>query len=156
MGRSLTSLFVDAIFFASYCGISRESLGQLVAGPVGEEPDLRCLSVRQAVNFAKSTNLLGVILEATTLVGHFVLYAICIPFPPFHTHLSHLRDLSYRRYLRAFGGVLTADIGIGCCTFPCCIGERCGIAISYFRTGFAGCGAQAGRFGWADSGCFCD
>lgn len=36
--------------------------------PVEEESDLRCLSVREAVNFAKSTNLLGVILEGSTLV----------------------------------------------------------------------------------------
>ena len=30
---------------------------------------MRCLSVREAVNFARSNNLIGVILEATTLVG---------------------------------------------------------------------------------------
>lgn len=35
----------------------------------GVEPDNRCLSVREAVNFAKQTNLLGVILEATTLAA---------------------------------------------------------------------------------------
>ena len=57
------------MFFASYCGISKESHGsQLVPAPVEEESDLRCLSVREAVNFAKSTNLLGVILEGSTLV----------------------------------------------------------------------------------------
>ena len=59
-----------AVFFASYCGISRSRSGtpSLVRAPQEEETDLRCLSVREAVNFAKSTNLLGVILEATTLV----------------------------------------------------------------------------------------
>jgi CDK inhibitor PHO81 len=30
---------------------------------------MRCLSVREAVNFAKSTNLLGVIIEGTTLAA---------------------------------------------------------------------------------------
>lgn len=66
---------LDAVFFASYCGISRDtdlvaqsSGHHLVPAPVEEESDLRCLSVREAVNFAKSTNLLGVILEASTLV----------------------------------------------------------------------------------------
>lgn len=38
-------------------------------GAPGSEPDNRCLSVREAVNFAKQTNLLGVILEATTLAA---------------------------------------------------------------------------------------
>lgn len=90
----------DAVFFASYCGISRTSSlptstsirtsdvddirgpshitdghGQggirtrrLIPAPQEEESDVRCLSVREAVNFAKSRNLLGVILEASTLV----------------------------------------------------------------------------------------
>lgn len=91
----------DAVFFASYCGVSRQSSlpastsirssdrdtthgpspyitgehGQggrptrrLIPAPREEESDVRCLSVREAVNFAKSRNLLGVILEASTLV----------------------------------------------------------------------------------------
>ncbi|KAK8849399.1 hypothetical protein IAR55_004731 [Kwoniella newhampshirensis] len=73
-----------AVFFASYCGISRsretssdaetgsEPQGKrrrLIPTPQGEESDMRCLSVREAVNFAKSTNLLGVILESTTLAA---------------------------------------------------------------------------------------
>lgn len=58
------------MFFASYCGVSRKrtDASLIPAGPE-EEADLRSLSVREAVNFAKSTNLLGVILEATTLVS---------------------------------------------------------------------------------------
>lgn len=62
----------DAVFFSSYCGISErrtDTSGKLVQASAGEECDMRCLSVREAVNFAKQTNLLGVILEATTLVS---------------------------------------------------------------------------------------
>ena len=69
-------LIIVAVFFASYCGISRSRFdSELSRAPPEEEKDLRCLSVREAVNFAKSTNLLGVILEATTLVCHPV---VCI------------------------------------------------------------------------------
>jgi CDK inhibitor PHO81 len=57
------------VFFASHCGLSRDRAPRkLVQAPPEEESDLRSLSVREAVNFAKQTNLLGVILEATTLV----------------------------------------------------------------------------------------
>jgi CDK inhibitor PHO81 len=57
--------------FASYCGLDRHQQGgaHLVPVVTGSEPDNRCLSVREAVNFAKQTNLLGVILEATTLAA---------------------------------------------------------------------------------------
>jgi CDK inhibitor PHO81 len=58
--------------FVSYCGIDKdqpEEEHQLVAVPAASEPDNRCLSVREAVNFAKQTNLLGVILEAATLAA---------------------------------------------------------------------------------------
>ncbi|WOO79827.1 Ankyrin repeat protein nuc-2 [Vanrija pseudolonga] len=61
-----------AVFFASFCGIDRNQTAEgakLVSGPPDTEPDTRCLSVREAVNFAKVTNLLGVILEATTLAA---------------------------------------------------------------------------------------
>ncbi|OCF61664.1 cyclin-dependent protein kinase inhibitor [Kwoniella mangroviensis CBS 10435] len=68
-----------AVFFASNCGISSSSSStpsttttdrkRLIPISQEEETDLRCLSVREAVNFAKSTNLLGVILEATTLAA---------------------------------------------------------------------------------------
>lgn len=61
---------LDAVFFASYCGLSRKRTdASLIPADMTEESDLRSLSVREAVNFAKSTNLLGVILEATTLVS---------------------------------------------------------------------------------------
>ncbi|ORX38043.1 hypothetical protein BD324DRAFT_650577 [Kockovaella imperatae] len=59
-----------AVFFASYCGISRTRQDRdLEPASLDEESDPRCLSVREAVNFAKTTNLLGVILEATTLAA---------------------------------------------------------------------------------------
>ncbi|BEI86688.1 hypothetical protein CcaverHIS002_0700340 [Cutaneotrichosporon cavernicola] len=60
-----------AVMFVSYCGLDRHQDGgaKLVPVPFGSEPDNRCLSVREAVNFAKQTNLLGVILEATTLAA---------------------------------------------------------------------------------------
>ncbi|WVQ75263.1 hypothetical protein IAR50_004876 [Cryptococcus sp. DSM 104548] len=64
-----------AVFFASYCGISRAhsasatSSKHLIPAPKEEESDVRCLSVREAVNFAKSRNLLGVILESSTLAA---------------------------------------------------------------------------------------
>ncbi|TYJ56867.1 hypothetical protein B9479_002478 [Cryptococcus floricola] len=64
-----------AVFFASYSGISRaHSMSatfskHLIPAPKEEESDVRCLSVREAVNFAKSRNLLGVILESSTLAA---------------------------------------------------------------------------------------
>ncbi|WVO13631.1 hypothetical protein L204_101252 [Cryptococcus depauperatus] len=65
-----------AVFFASFCGLSRHKPSDfssltphLVSAPPEEESDVRCLSVREAVYFAKSMNLLGVILEASTLVA---------------------------------------------------------------------------------------
>lgn len=56
-----------AVIFASYCGLDRNH--KLAPADQGEENDTRCLSVREAVNFAKTTNLLGVMLEATTLAA---------------------------------------------------------------------------------------
>lgn len=72
--RTLLEVSADhllvAVFFSSYCGVSRYKQGsELVPASKDEESDMRCLSVREAVNFAKSTNLLGVLLEATTLVS---------------------------------------------------------------------------------------
>ena len=65
------------MFFASYCGLARSRVGGgLEPTQADEEADLRCLSVREAVNFAKSTNLLGVILEATTLVPFLFLHIV--------------------------------------------------------------------------------
>ncbi|KAK4689310.1 CDK inhibitor PHO81, partial [Tremellales sp. Uapishka_1] len=58
------------VFFTSFCGIARtKQPHSLVPASPEEESDMRCLSVREAVNFAKSTSLLGVILEATTLAA---------------------------------------------------------------------------------------
>lgn len=60
------------MLFASWCGVDpnqEEGLHALIPAKAGTEPDNRCLSVREAVNFAKQTNLLGVVLEATTLAA---------------------------------------------------------------------------------------
>jgi CDK inhibitor PHO81 len=61
----------DAVFFASYCGLSRSTAeGQL--SPANRiEDDRRCTSIREAVKFARANNLLGVMLEATILVREF-------------------------------------------------------------------------------------
>ncbi|SCV69297.1 BQ2448_2317 [Microbotryum intermedium] len=57
-----------SVFFASYCGISRSnSSGQLVPANRVED-DRRCTSIREAVKFAKTNNLLGVMLDATILL----------------------------------------------------------------------------------------
>ena len=56
-----------AVIFASYCGLEPDH--KLAPVDQGVENDTRCLSVREAVNFAKTTNLLGVMLEATTLAA---------------------------------------------------------------------------------------
>lgn len=60
-----------SVFFASYCGLSRsssEEYGKMVPANRFEE-DRRCTSIREAVKFAKANNLLGVMLDATMLVG---------------------------------------------------------------------------------------
>ena len=66
-----------SVFFASYCGLSRSGNagGGLQEGPAGRlvpanrvEEDRRCTSIREAVKFAKSNNLLGIMLDATMLV----------------------------------------------------------------------------------------
>ncbi|KAL7416653.1 hypothetical protein BDY24DRAFT_358213 [Mrakia frigida] len=65
-----------AVFFASYCGLSRYRGGEgvLVEAGVDEEDDKRCMSVREAVKFAKANNLLGVMLDATLIaqVPHLI------------------------------------------------------------------------------------
>ena len=50
-----------------------------MSASLAHEIDPRCLSVREAVNFAKTTNLLGVILEATTLVNFFAPPVVDLP-----------------------------------------------------------------------------
>lgn len=62
-----------AVFFASYCGLSRvrgeDGEGGMREAGVEEEDDKRCMSVREAVKFAKANNLLGVMLDATLIVS---------------------------------------------------------------------------------------
>jgi CDK inhibitor PHO81 len=65
-----------AVFFASFCGIARARVtemlgnggGELKPAGVDEEEDKRCMSVREAVKFAKANNLLGLVLDATLIV----------------------------------------------------------------------------------------
>ncbi|GAA5978148.1 hypothetical protein JCM10908_004246 [Rhodotorula pacifica] len=66
-----------SVFFASYCGLSRSGNagGGVQEGQAGRlvpanrvEEDRRCTSIREAVKFAKSNNLLGIMLDATMLV----------------------------------------------------------------------------------------
>ncbi|KAG9303986.1 hypothetical protein G9A89_005896 [Geosiphon pyriformis] len=71
-----------AVFFNSYCGFENDSMHrgkkrraageyQEVEDPIYEEiivRDKRCTSIKEAVKFAKSNNLLGVICEATLLL----------------------------------------------------------------------------------------
>jgi len=61
-----------AVFFSSKCGVARGSalLSPGQGLPVDEEEsDPRCSSVNAAVQFAKSNNLLGVILNANLLAA---------------------------------------------------------------------------------------
>lgn len=92
----IRELVVDAVFFASFCGIAHPltrdasfstAQTRLAPSPLEQESDLRCLSVREAVNFAKSTNLLGVILEATTLVSFSTVH---LPLPPLSSQIEML------------------------------------------------------------------
>lgn len=60
-----------AVFFSSYCGLARTRPAgseKLIPIELEEEDDKRCLSVREAVKFAKANNLLGVMLDATLIV----------------------------------------------------------------------------------------
>ncbi|CAJ0839934.1 7032_t:CDS:2 [Entrophospora sp. SA101] len=72
-----------AVFFKSYCGYESESLDRQKNNNAEEEnkiipirqihelnieQDKRCTSIKEAVKFAKSNNLLGVIFEATLLL----------------------------------------------------------------------------------------
>jgi CDK inhibitor PHO81 len=60
---------LDAVFFASHCGLSRDenpSGSTLVPDQV--ETDQRCSSVDAAVEFAKANNLLGVLVDGRLLV----------------------------------------------------------------------------------------
>ncbi|BGP37936.1 phosphate system positive regulatory protein pho81 [Rhodotorula kratochvilovae] len=68
-----------SVFFASFCGLSRSATGPtgaaIIEGQPGKlvpanrvEEDRRCTSIREAVKFARSNNLLGIMLDATMLV----------------------------------------------------------------------------------------
>lgn len=59
---------IDAVFFASKCGVARNSTTTLELIVDDEETDSRCRSVGAAVQFAKSNNLLGVMLNSKLLV----------------------------------------------------------------------------------------
>jgi len=59
-------------FFASKCGVSSKSSDtEIPLAPIEEEMwcenDRRCMSVKGAVDFARSNNLLGIILNAAIL-----------------------------------------------------------------------------------------
>lgn len=62
--------FIDAVFFASKCGVARSSNVTAELMLDDEETDNRCRSVGAAVQFAKSNNLLGVMLNAKLLVSN--------------------------------------------------------------------------------------
>jgi CDK inhibitor PHO81 len=75
-----------AVFFGSFCGLARSPRptppasasappsSRLEPIELAEEDDKRCLSVREAVKFAKANNLLGVMLDATLIaqVPHLI------------------------------------------------------------------------------------
>lgn len=73
---------VDAVFFNSYCGVKKahhrrgskrkEPNGDKVEQTSEIDEDVRCTSLKEAVKFAKRTNLLGIIAEATPLVSQTV------------------------------------------------------------------------------------
>lgn len=46
---------------------------------VDEEDDKRCMSVREAVKFAKANNLLGVMLDATLIVSRLLFVWLLSP-----------------------------------------------------------------------------
>lgn len=58
-----------AVLFASYCGLARDNqTGNVLFQPCDRgEPDPRRLSVAEAVRFAKSNNLLGIMVDAVLL-----------------------------------------------------------------------------------------
>jgi CDK inhibitor PHO81 len=62
---------LDAVFFSSKCGVARGSNPlhhEQGLSADEEESDNRCRSVGAAVQFAKSNNLLGVLLNVNLLV----------------------------------------------------------------------------------------
>lgn len=75
------------MFFNSYCGFENEEItrgkkrkGREDNGTYEDvEKDKRCTSIKEAVKFAKSNNLLGVIFDATLLVSVHLI-RICLIF----------------------------------------------------------------------------
>jgi hypothetical protein len=75
------TLHIDAVFFNSHCGVKKvatrrggkrkEPDADKVENASDIEEDVRCTSLKEAVKFAKRTNLLGIIAEATPLVSTF-------------------------------------------------------------------------------------
>ncbi|KAK3813191.1 MAG: hypothetical protein J3Q66DRAFT_315687 [Benniella sp.] len=60
-----------AVFFSTYCGYNRgRAAGSAYAKETTHfvETDRRCTSIKEAIKFARSNNLLGVICEATPLI----------------------------------------------------------------------------------------
>lgn len=74
--------YPDAVFFSSKCGVARGSTlltpGQGLPADE-EESDNRCRSVGAAVQFAKTNNLLGVILNANLLVRRLPRSSMRVP-----------------------------------------------------------------------------
>ena len=58
------------VFFRSRCGFGKLHGDPASGNPVPvEEADVRCNSIKEAIYFAKSSNVLGVICEGTPLVS---------------------------------------------------------------------------------------
>jgi CDK inhibitor PHO81 len=69
VGRILTHIAcIDAVLFASYCGLSRSTPEGQLQPPRRIELDRRCTSIEGAVKFAKANNVLGLLLDATIMV----------------------------------------------------------------------------------------
>lgn len=60
---------LDAVLFASYCGLSRSTPEGQLQPPHRTELDKRCTSIEGAVKFAKANNVLGLLLDATIMVS---------------------------------------------------------------------------------------
>jgi CDK inhibitor PHO81 len=74
MSLSATSVLLtellDPVFFASQCGKSLETAPSCAAAGTPDLSDRRKFGLGAAVGFAKSNNLLGVLLESEILVCH--------------------------------------------------------------------------------------
>lgn len=97
---------IDAVFFSSKCGVARGSnplLPEQGLSADEEESDTRCCSVGAAVQFAKSNNLLGVLLNANLLVSLSLCFSSLPPscaneiYPPGGNPFARARDQGTRR-----------------------------------------------------------